>query len=282
MAHHCGKNCSGCASASCGAHTDEAETRLAPPHELSRVKRVVGVLSGKGGVGKSTVAALLAVAMARRGYRTAILDADVTGPSIPKMFGIGEKAVQGPLGTFPVKSDGGIEVMSLNAVLENDTDPLVWRGPMLGELVQRFWSEVIWNDIDFMFVDMPPGTSDVALTVCQSLPLNGIVIVTTPQELVSMIVTKAVKMTELLKIPILAAVENMAYFKCPDCGGMYLPFGASRSGDFIARYDIPVCAKMPLDPVFAELADAGKIETYEGSDLALVAQALCPADDAQK
>ena len=217
MSEKCNQSCSSCGE-DC-ADRKEAKTDFREkPHELSNIKKVIGIVSGKGGVGKSSVTSMLAVTMKRMGYNVAILDADVTGPSIPKAFGIKDKATGSEFGLYPLKSKTGIDIMSINLLLENDTDPVIWRGPILGNTVKQFWTDVIWGDVDFMFIDMPPGTGDVPLTVFQSLAIDGIIIVTSPQELVSMIVSKAVKMAEMMSIPVLGLVENMSYFKCPDNG----------------------------------------------------------------
>ena len=223
--------------------------------------RVLTVTSGKGGVGKSMVSSLLACAMRRRGCETAVLDADITGPSIPKYFGLHERASGNELGIFPVRSETGIKVMSVNLLLENETDPVVWRGPILAGTVKQFWQEVIWDDVDYMFVDMPPGTGDVPLTVFQSLPLSGILIVTSPQELVSMIVEKAMNMAEMMHVPVLGIVENMSYFECPDCGKQHHIFGESHIEDVAAAHGIQTVAKMPLDRELTAACDAGNIES---------------------
>jgi Mrp family chromosome partitioning ATPase len=230
------------------------------PHELSDIKNVIGVVSGKGGVGKSLVTSLLAVLMNRRRQATAILDADVTGPSIPKAFGIKEKAKANELGLLPVKSKTGVDIMSVNLLLENDSDPVVWRGPIIAGTVKQFWSEVVWNKVDYMFVDMPPGTGDVPLTVFQSLPIKGIIVVTSPQELVSMIVKKAVRMAELMNVPVLGIVENMSYFECPDCKSRHNVFGESKIDEIAEELGIDTVAKMPIDPKIAAACDKGLIE----------------------
>lgn len=233
-------------------------------HQASSVKKVFAVVSGKGGVGKSLVTSLLAVTMARLGYNCAILDADITGPSIPKIFGVKEKARADELGLYPVKSKTGIDIMSINLLLENVDIPVVWRGPIIAGTVKQFWSDVIWDDIDYMFVDLPPGTGDVPLTVFQSLPVDGIIVVTSPQELVSMIVTKAVKMAELMSIPILGLVENYSYFQAPDTQKKYQIFGDSHIDEIAAKFDLPVLAKLPIDPNLARLCDLGSIEAFDG------------------
>lgn len=231
-------------------------------HAGSKVKRVIGVVSGKGGVGKSLVTSLLAVAMRRLGYSTAILDSDLTGPSIPKVFGIKEKATGNKEGINPVPSKTGIGIMSINLLLPGDTDPVIWRGPILAGTVKQFWSEVIWGDVDYMFIDMPPGTGDVPLTIFQSLPVDGIIIVTSPQELVSMIVAKAVKMAEMMSIPILGIVENMAYFRCPNCEQEHSIFGESHIETVARERGLPILARLPLDPQLAEACDRGEIEDF--------------------
>ncbi len=264
MSENCGGQCAGCEE-ECAQR--KPESFLEAPHELSQIRKVVGVVSGKGGVGKTMVTSLLAVLMQRAGYQTAILDADVTGPSIPRAFGIHEKAQGSQLGIFPVKSKTGISVISTNLLLENDTDPVVWRGPVIAGTVKQFWTDVIWGDVDYMFIDLPPGTGDVPLTVFQSIPLDGIVIVTSPQELVGMIVEKAVNMAALMHIPVLALVENMSYFKCPDCGGEHAIFGESHVEEIAARHGIGTVCRMPVDSRLAAAADAGAIEQADGGSL---------------
>ena len=261
----CTHNCSTCGQ-NCSSRK-EPQSMLEKPHELSNIKKVIGVVSGKGGVGKSLVTTLLAVTMQRRGFKTAILDADITGPSIPKAFGIKEKAQGTENGIIPCKSKTGIEIMSVNLLLENDTDPVVWRGPVIAGTVKQFWSEVVWNDVDYMFVDMPPGTGDVPLTVFQSLPLDGIVIVTSPQDLVSMIVEKAVNMASLMDVKVLGLVENYSYILCPDCGKVIKPYGESHIDELASSHGTSVLAKLPIDPSLASLCDKGVIELYEGDYL---------------
>jgi Mrp family chromosome partitioning ATPase len=261
MSENCDQNCSSC-SDECTERKEPKTDFSEKPHELSNIKKVIGVVSGKGGVGKSLVTSMLAVIMNRRGYKAAILDADITGPSIPKAFGINEKPKANALGLLPIKSKTGIDIMSINLLLENDTDPVVWRGPMLAGAVKQFWTDVIWYDIDFMFIDMPPGTGDVPLTVFQSLPVDGIIIVTSPQELVSMIVSKAVKMAEKMNIPVIGLVENMAYFKCPDNDKDYQIFGESHIEEVAEKHNLKVLAKLPIDPKISEACDKGMIEFY--------------------
>ena len=262
--HDCGSCEKGC----------EACNMYENPHEMSDIKRVIGVVSGKGGVGKSMVTSLLAVTMNRLGYRTAILDADITGPSIPKAFGLKEKAAGTEHGIFPVVSKTGIEVMSINLLLENDTDPVVWRGPVIGGAVKQFWTDVIWNEIDYMFIDMPPGTGDVPLTVFQSIPVDGIIVVASPQELVSMIVAKAVKMADMMHIPVLGLVENLSYFHCPDNGKDYKVFGDSHIDEIAAEYHLEILAKLPIEPELAQQCDQGVIELFEGDWMSKAADAL--------
>ena len=249
----------------CGQECSEREKAnfWEAPHELSQIKKVIGIVSGKGGVGKTLVTSLLAVMMQRKGYNAGILDADITGPSVPKAFGIREKASGNEVGLFPARSKTGIGIMSINLLLENDTDPVVWRGPVIAGTVKQFWTDVIWGDLDFLFVDLPPGTGDVPLTVFQSLPVDGIVIVTSPQELVSMIVGKAVKMAQMMDIPILGLVENMSYAICPDCGKELHVFGESKLDETARQYGITVMDGLPIDPALSALCDKGNIESYE-------------------
>ena len=261
----CTHDCSTC-SANCSSRENgnAVESLVFPQNKLSNVKKVIGVVSGKGGVGKSLVTGMLAVTSSRRDYKTAVLDADITGPSVPKMFGIrGEKVIGSEDGMFPIQTHTGIRIMSSNLLLENEETPVIWRGPVVAGLIKQFWSDVIWDDVDYMFVDMPPGTGDVPLTVFQSLPVDGIVIVTSPQELVSMIVAKAVNMAKMMNIPVLGLVENMSYFKCPDCGKEYSLFGESKIEKVAAAHGIEVLDKVPIDPMLANLCDKGTLETME-------------------
>ena len=268
----CTHNCSTC-SQNCSSRK-EPESLIEKPHELSNIKKVIGVVSGKGGVGKSLVTSLLAVTMQRRGFKSAILDADITGPSIPKAFGIKEKAQGTENGIIPCRTKTGIEIMSVNLLLENDTDPVVWRGPVIAGAVKQFWTDVIWDDVDFMFVDMPPGTGDVPLTVFQSLPVDGIVIVASPQELVGMIVEKAVKMAGLMNIPIIALAENMAYFVCPDCNKKHSIFGESHIEEIAKAYNVDTVSQIPINHKLAAAVDAGAVELFEGDWLDNVADKL--------
>ncbi len=273
MSEKCDKNCSSC-SENCAERQEQITDFSEQLHEMSSVKKVIGIISGKGGVGKSLVTSMLAVTMNRMGYRTAILDADVTGPSIPKAFGIKEKAMGNNFGIFPVKTKTGIVIMSINLLLENDTDPVVWRGPIIAGVVKQFWTDVIWNDIDFMFIDMPPGTGDVPLTVFQSIAVDGIIVVTSPQELVSMIVSKAVKMAEMMNIPIIGLVENMSYFRCPDNGKDYQVFGESHIDKIADTHNLNVLYKLPIDPKISDACDKGMIELFDGNWLDPVAAVL--------
>jgi len=262
VSESCSHDCSNC-SANCSSRT-QPESFLEKLNDLSSVKKVIGVVSGKGGVGKSLVTSLMAVNMARKGYHVGVLDADITGPSIPRAFGIKEKAVGNELGILPVASKTGIDVMSVNLLLEDDTDPVVWRGPVIAGAVKQFWTDVIWKDVDFMFVDMPPGTGDVPLTVFQSIPVDGIIVVTSPQELVSMIVGKAVNMAKMMNVPILGLVENMSYAECPHCGEHIPVFGESHLEEVAAQYELAVLGRLPINPKLAAACDAGMIELYEG------------------
>ena len=263
MSTNCDNECESCGE-DCTDRTEEKKVHLEKLHELSNIKKVIGVVSGKGGVGKSLVTSMLAVLMNRKGFKTAILDADITGPSIPMAFGIHDKALGNKQGIFPIKSKTGIDIMSLNLLLDNDTDPVVWRGPIIASTVKQFWTDVIWEDIDYMFIDMPPGTGDVSLTVFQSLPVDGIIIVTSPQELVSMIVTKAVNMANLMNVPIWGIVENMSYVMCPDCNKEIKVFGDSHIEQLASNNNIDVYAKIPLNPVIATACDNGEIESFNG------------------
>ena len=261
---NCTHDCNSC-SQNCSSRTEEKTSFLEPLNPASTVKKVIGVVSGKGGVGKSLVTSMMAVRMNAKGKKTAILDADITGPSIPKSFGLDGGVGMTPDGLMmPAVTATGIEVMSANLVLENETDPVIWRGPVIAGAVKQFWQEALWQDIDYMFVDMPPGTGDVPLTVFQSLPVDGIIIVTSPQELVSMIVTKAVNMAKKMNIPILGLVENMSYLECPDCGKKISVFGESHIDEIGKENGIPVLAKIPIDPAITQAVDQGTIEYVEG------------------
>ena len=260
----CTHDCSTCSSKDCG----ERKITKEKLNDLSKVKKVIGIVSGKGGVGKSFVTSTLATLMQRKGYSTAILDADITGPSIPKMFGVKDKATTlDDKYLLPLISKTGIQMMSINLLLENETDPVVWRGPVIAGAVKQFWTDVVWKDVDFMFVDMPPGTGDVPLTVFQSLPVDGIIVVTSPQELVSMIVGKAVKMANMMNVPVLGIVENYSYFECPDCKKKIEIFGESKIDNTAKEYMIDTVSKLPINPDFARLADKGMIEGFDAKYL---------------
>ena len=271
MSSECNQQCGGCETehSECGKMDFREES-----HELSQVKKVIGVVSGKGGVGKTLVTSLLAASMQKLGYKTAVLDADITGPSVPKAFGIKEKAQGNELGIFPVRSKTGIEVMSINLLLENDSDPVVWRGPVIAGTVKQFWTDVIWGDVDFMFVDLPPGTGDVPLTVFQTLPIDGIVIVSTPQELVTMIVEKAVKMARMMDIPIVGIVENMSYVTCPDCDKKIYVFGESKLKETAQKFNIASMGSLSIDPIISQLCDRGEIELHKENLLGDIIETL--------
>ena len=258
MSENCTHDCSSC-GVDCPSRQQPEDMHEAP-HALSNIKKVIGVVSGKGGVGKSMVTSLLAVALKRRNLGVGILDADITGPSIPKIFGLRDKATGDENGIYPVRTKTGIDVMSINLLLENETDPVVWRGPIIGGTVKQFWTDVIWHDEDVLFIDMPPGTGDVALTVFQTIKLDGLIIVTSPQELVSMIVEKAVNMAKLMDIPVLGLIENFSYILCPDCGKQIPLFGESHVEEVAEHFGLPILGKLPLDPRLASACDKGMIE----------------------
>ena len=271
----CNGNCSTCGS-DCADR--KAESLLAKLNPQSTVKKVIAVVSGKGGVGKSTVTSTLAVAMSRKGYRVGVLDADITGPSAPTAFGVTECQGANEDGLYPALTKGGIQVMSINLLLDNPADPVVWRGPVIAGAVKQFWTDVIWEDVDYMFVDMPPGTGDVPLTVFQSLPVDGIVIVTSPQDLVSMIVSKAVKMANMMHIPVLGFVENYSCLECPDCGKKIEVFGKSHLDEVAAKFDLPILARLPIDPAVAFAYDSGLMETVNTDKVAGVIEAIEKAE----
>lgn len=273
MSDKCDQNCGGCGE-ECGDRQTPRTDFMEKPHELSNIKKVIGIVSGKGGVGKSLITSLMAVAMRKQGKQVAILDADITGPSIPKAFGVTNKLQHSELGLMPAKSSGGINIMSINLLLENDSDPVIWRGPMVGNTVKQFWTDVIWGDIDYMFIDMPPGTGDVPLTVFQSIKVDGIIVVTSPQELVAMIVGKAVKMAQMMKIPIIGLVENMAYFKCPECGRETKNFGESHLDETAREHQLEILSRIPIDPAIAKACDAGQIETISTEHLNLAVETI--------
>ena len=278
MAENCSHDCSHCSS-NCSSR--KAESLLKAPHKQSSIKKVIGVVSGKGGVGKSLTTALLASYAQKQGKSVGIMDADVTGPSIPKMFGVTDRATGSEAGIDTVLTPSGMQLMSMNLLLDSETSPVIWRGPVIGGTVLQFWTDVIWKDVDMLFIDMPPGTGDVPLSVFQSIPLAGIVIVTTPQDLVKMIVEKAVNMANMMNIPVLGLVENMSYLACPDCGKRMEVFGHSKVAALAEEYRIPVAARMPLDPRISALADAGRIEDYEMEELKAVFEILESASQPQ-
>lgn len=274
MSETCSGSCESCQE-NCSSR--KPESLLAEANLQSHVKKVIAVVSGKGGVGKSTVTSLFAVSMEKLGYKTAILDADITGPSIPKAFGLHEPAVANDDGILPAQTRDGIKVMSINLLLENETDPVVWRGPVLAGAVKQFWTDVCWGDVDYMFVDLPPGTGDVPLTVFQSLPINGVILVTSPQELVSMIVSKAVNMTRMMNVPLYGFVENYSYLTCPDCGKRIEVFGKSKLDEIALSYSLPILARLPIDPKLAELLDEGKLEDADVSAILPAAELITKA-----
>ena len=273
MSENCTHDCGSC-GVNCPSREGGAPDFSAPANAHSRVKKVIGVVSGKGGVGKSMVTSLLGALMRRRGHSVAILDADITGPSIPTAFGVKGQLMASEDGIFPAVSPTGIKLVSLNLMLDNETDPVVWRGPVIAGAVKQFWTDVMWEDVDFMFVDMPPGTGDVPLTVFQSLPLDGIVVVTSPQELVGMIVEKAANMAAMMNIPVLGIVENMSYYVCDQCGREHHIFGESHVDAIAERHGIPNVARMPIQPAIAAACDGGQIEMVEAPWLEDLAGAL--------
>ena len=265
----CSHNCDSCSS-NCGG---EKSLKVAA-NPAASVKKVIGVVSGKGGVGKSLLTSMMAVGMTRKGYSCGVLDADITGPSIPTAFGIHERAMATEDGIQPAVTPGGIKLMSLNLLTENETDPVIWRGPVIAGVVTQFWTDVVWGDVDYMFVDMPPGTGDVPLTVFQSLPVDGIIVVTSPQDLVSMIVTKAVHMAQMMSIPVLGLIENYSYYQCPDCGAKHAIFGESHLEQEAMQLGLPLLARLPIDPELAAAIDVGKAESLPVNYLEGVAEQL--------
>ena len=256
----CSHNCD-----SCSSHCGGEKSLKVAANPAASVKKVIGVVSGKGGVGKSLLTSMMAVGMTRKGYSCGVLDADITGPSIPKTFGVHDKLEGCEEGIIPARSEGGVQMISINLVLPNEDDPVIYRGPIIAETVKQFWSDVVWDDVDFLFVDMPPGTGDVPLTVFQSLPVDGIIVVTSPQDLVSMIVSKAVEMAKMMNVPVLGLVENMSYVSCPDCGRKIHLFGEGKTAEAAKRHNLQVLAEMPIDPALAALTDAGDIESFQGN-----------------
>ena len=272
MPENCTHDCSTCGE-SC-SERQEPQSLLKEHHPEAHIGKVFGIVSGKGGVGKSMVTSQLAVTMRRRGHQVGILDADVTGPSIPKAFGVHGQAVGNEQGLFPMETRTGIQIMSTNLLLPNETDPVIWRGPVIAGVVKQFWTDVEWGEVDYMFVDMPPGTGDVPLTVFQSLPVDGIIVVTSPQDLVSMIVSKAVHMAEMMSIPVLGLIENYSWYQCPDCGARHAIFGESRLEEVARELGLPILARLPIDPALAAACDAGKVEGAERNYLEEVAAQL--------
>ena len=273
----CSRDCG-----SCGSRCARADIPVFPLNSASRVRKVIGVVSGKGGVGKSLVTGLLATQMRQKGYQVAVMDADITGPSVPMMFGIKERAEGCEEGILPVLSRTGIRLMSINLLLENPTDPVVWRGSMIASTVKQFWQDVVWGDVDFMFVDMPPGTGDVSLTVYQSIPVDGMIIVASPQDLVGMIVEKSLNMAKIMNIPVLGMVENMSYVACPDCSRKIYPFGEGKTQAVAEAHHLPLLASIPIDPALAKACDDGQIETYPAhfmEDAATLVEGLLPRDE---
>ncbi len=273
MAENCTHDCGSCPSAG-GCEEFDPKSLIEETNSFNNIKKVIAVVSGKGGVGKSLITSLMAVSMQRRGHETAVLDADVTGPSVPKSFGIEAKAEANEIGIFPLASKTGIKTMSVNNLLEDDTDPVLWRGPIIAGLVKQFWTDVLWGEVDYLFVDMPPGTGDVPLTVFQSIPVDGIIVVTSPQDLVGMVVAKAIKMAEMMDVPVLGIVENYSYFKCPDCGKETQIFGPGKVDGVAAEFGIDVLGKLPIDPKLAAAVDRGMIELFEGEWLDAAAEKL--------
>jgi len=273
MENTCSHDCKNCKEACSSA--GQQRMPFEPLHAKSSVKKVIAVTSGKGGVGKSLVTSLLGVALQKQGLKVAILDADITGPSIPKAFGIKEKATGTQDAIFPIQTKNGIQIMSINLLLDDETAPVIWRAPIITGVIKQFWSDVIWNDIDVMLIDMPPGTGDVPLTVFQSIPLSGTVIVTSPQELVSMIVSKSINMAQKMQIPVLGLVENMSYVVCPDCGKQVRLFGEGHVNEMVLTHGVPVLASLPIDPVIAASCDKGNIEDMDASLLQPVVDIIC-------
>ncbi len=273
MSENCTHDCGSCGE-NCSSREANPADFIEKPNSLSKIKKVIGVVSGKGGVGKSMVTSMMAVILNRRGSHTAVLDADITGPSIPKAFGIKEKAMGSELGLLPVKTKTGIDIMSVNLLLDDETAPVVWRGPIIANTVKQFWTDVIWSDVDYMFVDMPPGTGDVPLTVFQSLPLDGIIIVTSPQELVSMIVAKAVNMAKMMNVPIIGIIENMSYVKCPDCDKIIKVFGESHVEQTAEKFGLTVLGQCPIDPEVTKNFDIGLAELVNAPWLDAAADAV--------
>jgi len=277
MAESCSSSsaCSGCSSAgSCDGSSCSAKPVKTQAQQLSNVKKVIVVMSGKGGVGKSSFSSLVAITLNKQGKKVGILDADITGPSIPKLFGVKGLPEVTDFGVYPLKSKEGISIMSMNLMLQNEEEPVVWRGPVVSGVIKQFWEEVIWGDLDYLVVDLPPGTGDAPLTILQELPVDGVIVVTSPQDLSNMVVRKGIKMLEVMNIPVLAIAENMSYFECPDCGKKISIFGESKVMETCNKYHVPLLAKFPLDPEISRLGDAGQLEDYDGKVLALLSENL--------
>ena len=267
----------GCTKESCpsgGCGDAKPKSMIEPTHEANSIRKVIGVVSGKGGVGKSLVTAMLAVSMRRMGYKVGVLDADITGPSIPKMFGVHKKATASEFGLYPQRTHNDIGIMSINLLLDEEDTPVIWRGPIISNTVKQFWTDVLWGDLDFLFFDMPPGTGDVPLTVFQSIPVNGVIVVTSPQDLVSMIVKKAYNMAAAMNVPVLGLVENMSWVECPDCGTRIPIYGESKLDGIAREMGLPVLGRMPIQPAIAELCDRGEIERFDNAYLADAAERL--------
>lgn len=278
MSESCSSSCSSCSSASsCGGSCPSgaaAAPEKTQAQQLSNIKNVIVVMSGKGGVGKSSFSSLIAIALQKMGKKVGILDGDITGPSIPKLFGVKGLPEVSEYGAYPLKSKGGISIMSMNLMLQNEEEPVVWRGPVISGVIKQFWEEVIWGELDYLVVDLPPGTGDAPLTILQTLPVNGVIVVTSPQDLSNMVVRKGIKMLEMMKIPVLAIAENMSYFECPDCGKQVNIFGESKVNETCQKYQVPLMGKFPLDPGISRLGDLGQIEDYHGKVLDILAENL--------
>ena len=277
MSDSCNTNssCSSCPSASsCDGTSCSAAPVKTQAQQLSNIKNIIVVMSGKGGVGKSSFSSLIAIALQKKGYKVGILDGDITGPSIPKLFGVKGLPEVSEYGAYPLKSKNGISIMSMNLMLQNEEEPVVWRGPVISGVIKQFWEEVVWGDLDYLVIDLPPGTGDAPLTILQSLPVNGVIVVTSPQDLSNMVVRKGIKMLEMMKIPVLAIAENMSYFECPDCGKKINIFGESKVNETAQKYQVPLIGKFPLDPDVSRLGDLGQIEDYNGKVLYILVENL--------
>ena len=277
MSDSCNANssCSSCPSASsCDGTSCSAAPVKTQAQQLSNIKNIIVVMSGKGGVGKSSFSSLIAVALQKKGFKVGILDGDITGPSIPKLFGVKGLPEVSEYGAYPLKSKNGISIMSMNLMLQSEEEPVVWRGPVISGVIKQFWEEVVWGDLDYLVIDLPPGTGDAPLTILQSLPVNGVIVVTSPQDLSNMVVRKGIKMLEMMKIPVLGIAENMSYFECPDCGKKINIFGESKVNETAQKYQVPLIGKFPLDPEISRLGDLGQIEDYNGKVLDILVENL--------